>query len=463
MSATASHSSQNLKWYQGIDRYCWIVLVIAALGWLFDTMDQNLYNLVRAPSITELLRPHFANDPVGLTAAVKAKGGIITSIFLIGWSLGGFIFGMLGDRIGRTGTMVLTILIYAIFTGLSGAPFVQSWELYAFMRFMTAVGVGGEWAAGAALVAEVFPNRSRAMALGLLQALSAVGNMMAAVVTLVLSGFEGGIEQNWRIAYFVGAVPALLVLWIRKAVKEPEAWHEAKSVGQELGNIGELFTHPVLRRNTIAAMLMATAGVGALWGVGFFSTDLVRAELKPFIGTVLANGTTLTKEQVGQQVSSMFLLQNLGAFFGMYLFALHSERTNRRTALFIWFAAAWASVLTFFWSVGGAGDQALGRAMMLAPVMGFCTLGPLSGFTIYFPELFPTRLRTTGCGFCYNAARILAAAAPWALGSLAPYFAAQGFRGEGMPMAATVVTCIYLLGFVGTAMGPETKGKPLPA
>lgn len=457
MSATASDSSKNQKWYQGIDRYCWIVLVIAALGWLFDTMDQNLYNLVRAPSLTDLLKPHIA-DPTLLAAEVKAKGGIITSIFLIGWSMGGFIFGMLGDRIGRTGTMVLTILIYAIFTGLSGAPFVQSWETYAFMRFMTAVGVGGEWAAGAALVAEVFPNRSRPMALGLLQALSAVGNMMASVVTLVLSNFQGGIEGNWRMAYFVGAIPALLVLWIRKAVKEPEAWHEAKSVGQELGNIGELFTHPVLRRNTIAAMLMATAGVGALWGVGFFSTDLVRAELKPFIGTLL------TKEQVGQQVSTMFLLQNLGAFFGMYLFAMHAERSNRRTALFIWFAAAWASVLTFFWSVGGAGSEALNRALFLAPVMGFCTLGPLSGFTIYFPELFPTRLRTTGCGFCYNAARILAAVAPFALGSLAPYFAANGFKaGEGMPMAATVVTCIYLLGFVGTAMGPETKGKPLPA
>lgn len=456
MSATASDASNNQKWYQGIDRYCWIVLVIAALGWLFDTMDQNLYNLVRAPSLTDLLKPHFS-DPTLLAAEVKAKGGIITSLFLIGWSLGGFIFGMLGDRIGRTGTMVLTILIYAIFTGLSGAPFVQSWEAYAFMRFMTAVGVGGEWAAGAALVAEVFPNRSRPMALGLLQALSAVGNMMASVVTLVLSNFQGGIEQNWRLAYFVGAIPALLVLWIRKAVKEPEAWHEAKSVGQELGNIGELFSHPVLRRNTIAAMLMATAGVGALWGVGFFSTDLVRAELKPFIGTLL------TKEQVGQQVSTMFLLQNLGAFFGMYLFAMHAERSNRRTALFIWFAAAWASVLTFFWSVGGAGQQALSRALVLAPVMGFCTLGPLSGFTIYFPELFPTRLRTTGCGFCYNAARILAAFAPFALGSLAPYFAAQGAKGEGMPMAATLVTCIYLLGFLGTAMGPETKGKPLPA
>jgi len=456
MTTAVTTDETKLAWYQGLDRYCWVVLIIAALGWLFDTMDQNLYNLVRAPSLTDLLRSQYPGDPKALADAVKEKGGIITSIFLIGWSVGGFIFGVLGDRIGRTGTMILTILIYAVFTGLSGAPFVQSWEMYGFMRFMTAVGVGGEWAAGAALVAEVFPNRSRPMALGLLQALSAVGNMMASVITLLISNAEGGLEGNWRIAYFVGAVPALLVLWIRRSVREPEQWHHAKSVGQELGNIGELFTHPVLRRNTIAAMLMATAGVGALWGVGFFSTDLVRTELQ-------SGG--MDKAVVGQQVSIMFLLQNLGAFFGMYLFAMHTERTSRKTAFYTWFALAWASVLIFFWNVGGSGADAFNRARVLAPLMGFCTLGPLSGFTVYFPELFPTRLRTTGCGFCYNAARILAAAAPWALGSLAPYFVSQGGAGAlggGLPMAGTVVICIYILGFIGTAMGPETKGKPLP-
>jgi MFS family permease len=170
----------------------------------------------------------------------------------------------------------------------------------------------------------------------------------------------------------------------------------------------------------------------------------------------------LDKKVIGSQVSTMFLLQNLGALFGMYLFAMHSERTNRRTALFIWFAAAWVSVLVFFWGVGGSGAEAMTRAKILAPIMGFCTLGPLSGFTIYFPELFPTRLRTTGCGFCYNAARILAAIAPSALGALAAHFARQGSVAGGFPMAATCVTFIYVLGFIGTAMGPETKGKPLP-
>src|SRR5690606_33705585 len=157
---------QNLKWYQGLDRYCWVVLIIAALGWLFDTMDQNLFNLVRNPSIRDLLSAEI-QDPVELTARTQQVSGWITAFFLVGWSVGGFIFGILGDRLGRTMTMILTILIYAGFTGLSALSW--NWESYAFMRFMTGLGVGGEWAAGAAIVAEVFPERSRPMALGTLQ------------------------------------------------------------------------------------------------------------------------------------------------------------------------------------------------------------------------------------------------------------------------------------------------------
>jgi MFS family permease len=490
-------SERPLKWYQGLDRYCWIVLIVAALGWLFDTMDQNLYNLVRVPSLKEMLHPHrdeikkldkdqrrelamSADDKARLDASganklppaerkklelskdeakaldanVKSKGGIVTGIFLIGWSVGGFIFGILGDRLGRTKTMIFTILIYAAFTGLSGL--VSDWRVYSVMRFMTALGVGGEWAAGAALVAEVFPARSRPMALGLLQALSAVGNMLAAIVTFSI----GEMAVNWRWAYFVGAAPALLVLWIRSSVREPEKWKEAKAhatAGQEMGNILHLFTHPVLRRNTIAAVLMATSGVIGVWGVGFFSTDVLREELTR-IGT--------PEKKLSDAVSIMFFCQQVGAFFGIYLFAVFAERFNRREAFFFWFALAWASVMAFFWTVTGSGQSAFIRAVILAPVMGFGTLGPFSGYTVYFPELFPTRLRATGCGFCYNAARILAAMGPIALGALGAHFAVYAPDGTllrgGFAPAASLVSCIFLIGTIGTLMAPETKGKPLP-
>jgi MFS family permease len=438
-----------LKWYQGLEKYCWIVLVISALGWLFDTMDQNLFNLVRKSSMEDLLMPKAERERLSPEARkafdddVKTKGGYVTSIFMIGWAAGGFIFGILGDQLGRTKTMIITILIYAIFTGVSGL--VTHWHLYAAARFLTGLGVGGEWAAGAALVAETFPQRSRPMALGLLQALSSVGNMMAAVITLTITSMN----LDWRVVYFVGAAPAVLVLWIRRSVHEPEQWVAAKekaSVGKEMGKIGELFKHPVLRRNLISAVLLCTAGVAALWGIGFFSTDYVLGELE--------RGGVAPKER-GQVKDVMFFLQNLGSFFGIYTFALLAEKLNRRKAFMISYLLAWGSILLFFWTLAGKGAEAKTLALILAPVMGFCTLMPFSGFTIYFPELFPTRLRTTGAGFAYNASRVFAGLAPIALTQLA-----SGMGGYAP--AASTVAFIYVLGLVGAWMGPETKGKPLP-
>jgi MFS family permease len=436
----------SLKWYQGLERYCWIVLIISALGWLFDTMDQNLFTMVRAASLTDILKPQFTDaagtvNEAALRGAVASQGGLLTAIFVVGWATGGFVFGILGDRLGRTRTMIITILVYAIFTGLSGMVNSVTW--YAVARFLTGMGVGGEWAAGAALVAETFPARSRSMALGLLQALSTVGNIMAAVITLIIGNLELG---QWRIAYFIGAVPALLVLWIRSSVKEPRQWQEAKNSAKEMGKIGDLFRHPVLRRHTLIGTTMATAGVAALWGVAFFSVDMLRRQLMD--GGMAAKST-------GWYMSWVFIVQQVGAFFGIYLFAMFAERFGRKPAFYLWFALSWASVLAFSWGINGKGADAFKYAMVLGPIMGFATLGPFSGYSIYFPELFPTRLRATGCGFCYNVARYLAAIAPFALGALAA-------KVGGYAPAATIVSFVYILGFVGTWLGPETKGRALP-
>ncbi|MBI3856866.1 MAG: MFS transporter [Planctomycetes bacterium] len=448
-----------LKWYQGLEKYCWVVLVISALGWLFDTMDQNLFTLVRKPSMEDLLLSKEARakltppEKAAFDKDVKDKGGTVTMIFMFGWAAGGFLFGILGDRLGRTKTMIITILIYAVCTGASGL--VGNWMLYSAARFFTGLGVGGEWAAGAALVAETFPQRARPMALGLLQALSSVGNMMAAVITFVITSAN----FDWRVVYFVGAAPALLVLWIRRSVHEPEQWVHAKeraSVGKEMGKIGELFSHPELRRRLIASVLLCTAGVAALWGVGFFSTDFVLTELE--------RGGMDGKSR-GQIKDVMFFLQNLGSFFGIYTFAILSERLNRRKAFLISYVMAWISILVFFWTIADTGAGAKVRALCLAPVLGFCTLMPFSGFTIYFPELFPTRLRTTGCGFAYNASRVLAAGAPktlsWLAGVMATYEGGVLVK-NGYAPAASIVAFIYLIGFLGTWLGPETRGKALP-
>jgi MFS family permease len=439
-----SGDDRGLKWYQGVDRYAWTVLAIAALGWLFDTMDQNIFNLVRQPSLEDLLRGSVPADQLG--PAAKALGGRITALFLVGWAVGGFIFGMVGDRLGRARTMALTILIYAAFTGLTGLADTPAW--YAFCRFMTALGVGGEFAAGAALVAEVFPNRSRPMALGTLQALSAVGNMMAALITLALSEIEG----SWRIAYFIGAFPAVLVFFIRRVVREPEAWvtarDDAKLTGKAIGSITGLFREPELARNTLAGTLLAIAGIGGLWGVGFWLPDLIRTVFGPL---------NLPRAEVTRIVSYSFLLQQLGAFFGMFSYAILSERVGRRPALLFFFVLAFASIQGAFRFIDGQTT-----AFLWSPLVGFCALAPFSAYAVYFPELFPTRLRATGTGFCYNCARILAALAPFMLGTLARSLDVPGDPAGGLRRAASIVACVYVVGLVGLWLAPETKGKPLP-
>ncbi|MEP6757302.1 MAG: MFS transporter [Chthonomonadales bacterium] len=440
----------GLKWYQGIPRYAWIVFLLATLGWLFDAMDQNIFSLVRQPSMLEILKENGVAASV-LDQTAKDVGGQITAIFLIGWAVGGLTFGVIGDRLGRTKTMIITILIYAFFTGLTGLAHTP--VQYAVCRFLTALGVGGEFAAGAALIAEVWPARSRPMALGTLQALSAVGNMMAGLVTLLLAAV------SWRWAYFIGAAPALLVVWIRSSVKEPEKWREARERAEanesgQIGSIPALFKDPVLRRNTIAGVLIATAGVGGLWGVGFFLPDLTGSVMKKaVVGMSKADGNT----QLQAWRSQVFMVQQIGAFLGMFSYAALSERTGRRPALLLFLLLAWASVIATFWGV-----TSLGTAYAFAFVLGFCALAPFSAFAVYFPELFPTRLRATGVGICYNCARIIAAAAPFALGKFASHFHSDADPTYGLRVAATIVASIYAVGFVGLKLAPETRGKPLP-
>src|SRR5258708_1210684 len=201
---TTTPSDDSGPWHKDLTRYHWFVLIVAALGWLFDTMDQQLFNLARKPAITELIHA----KPGDLN--IDKYAGYATSIFIIGWAIGGLVFGILGDRIGRAKTMLLTILLYSAFPGL-GALATGFYD-FAFYRFLTGLGVGGEFAVGVSLVAEVMPDRARPFALGWLQALSAVGNMTAALISILMGEMEqaGAIGSAWRAMFIVGVLPALL-------------------------------------------------------------------------------------------------------------------------------------------------------------------------------------------------------------------------------------------------------------
>ncbi|HEY7310414.1 MAG TPA: MFS transporter [Gemmataceae bacterium] len=458
----------NEPWWRALNGYHWFVLVMAALGWLFDTMDQQLFVLVRTPALGELLA---TNDKTVLTV----YGSWATTIFIVGWATGGLIFGLFGDRWGRARTMMLTILMYSIFTGLSALS--RSWWDFAAYRFLTGMGVGGEFAAGVSLVAEVMPAHARPYALGLLQALSAVGNMMAAGLSFLLPPqLEVNGVQGWRLLFLIGIIPALLVVLMFRKLREPDSWLRAKEaivhgekkdeLHRQMGDLTELFRDPRWRYHTMIGVTLAAAGVMGLWGVGFWTPELVR-------NNVLSG---MDSQWQDWYASWAMLLQNFGAFFGIYAFTRITALAGRRATFALSFLLGLgATVLVFGFMTRPS------QIWWMTPLLGFCGLMVFGGFAIYFPELFPTRLRSTGTGFCYNVARYLAAAAPFMLGQLANWYLAPagteraaaklsnltwlsslGSVDNSFRYATLTVALIYVIGLLILPFAPETKGKPLP-
>jgi MFS family permease len=455
--------NDNTPWFTLLTRYHWFVLIVAALGWLFDTMDQQLFNLARTPAMRDLLKT--ASGPPSQDD-VFFYGGITTMIFLLGWAIGGLFFGVLGDRIGRARVMLWTILIYSLCTGLSALS-VSIWD-FAFYRFITGLGVGGEFAVGVALVAEVMPARARPFALGLLQALSAVGNISAALINMGLGVAEGagGLEFGgtsfpvWRALFVVGTVPALLAILIRRNLKEPERWQAAAHAGdakKHLGSYADLFSDPVLAKNALVGLAMGFAGVVGLWGIGFFSFDLVNPIFTEYFkGQGLEEAAV--KKNVTWWIGVTSILQNLGGFFGIYAYSYITHYTGRKPAFAIAFVAALVSTAVVF-----AYLDSFYELFWMIPLMGFCQLALFGGYAIYFPELFPTRLRSTGTSFCYNVGRLVAAVGPLTLGTLTKvvFTADRGFP-EGVRWAGVAMCSVFLLGLIALPFAPETKGKPLP-
>ncbi|MCY2962561.1 MAG: MFS transporter [Planctomycetota bacterium] len=454
-------------WHRELNRYHWFVLAVAALGWLFDTMDQQLFTLARNPAMRELLTVTPGELPA--KDVVDFWGKVATSIFLVGWATGGLAFGILGDRIGRAKVMLWTILLYSAFTGLSAF----SWDIwsFSFFRFLTGLGVGGEFAVGVALVAEVMPSRARPFALGLLQALSAVGNITAAFINIGLGHLEGegafkslpmtsNPVQYWRIMFVVGTLPALLAILVRRRLKEPEQWQAeiaAQKQGKKAGSVAELFGDPRWRKNALAGLALAFAGVVGLWGIGFFSYDLISNVFRKRFEDQGMSPADITKS-LSFWVGIASVVQNIGGFFGIYAFSYVTHWIGRKPAFFISFIMAMFSTMLVYWSL----DQ-IHEIFWMLPIMGFCQLALFGGYAIYFPELFPTRLRSTGTSFCYNVGRYVSAAGIFALGLLTSHVFSQakGYE-EPMRWAGVTMSLVFLVGLIALPFAPETKGQPLP-
>jgi len=411
------------------------VLLVAWLGWVFDSMDATIYTLVLQPALSELLRPA-GGGPVAADT-IGWYGGIIFSIFLIGWALGGVLFGILADRFGRTRTLTVTILIYALFTGL--AALSQTWWQLALFRFVTALGIGGEWAAGAALVAEVWPEDKRTRAAGLLQSAWAGGFLVAAVLNLLLRDF------GWRPMFVVGVAPAVVAVFVFIWVREPERWVKARAEAEQTGGqpaskLAELFA-PGLVRATLVGSGLAFVAVFGLWGATNWTPTLVRA---------LPDLQGLSGDKLAERVSYAAMLLNVGALAGYLSFGPLAERIGRRWSFAVMCLGSLVMLPATFLA-----PHSYGQVLMLLPLLGFFNNGIFSGFPIYLPELYPTRIRATGAGFCFNAGRVLASTGPFVTGYLV---AALG----GFGRAASAVAVIYLVGLLILPFAPETKGRGLP-
>lgn len=423
--AHAEPPDDRSPWWAGVTRYQWLVLAVASAGWVFDVYEGQIFNITSGPLLADVL------DTTPDSAAVKLWRERLFGVFLAGGAIGGIGFGLLADRWGRRPTLVATILLYSIFSGLTG--FADSLWQVVLLRFLVALGTGGEWAVAAALVAEVFPARARAHGGSIFHASSTLGTWLAAVVGLLVT--------HWSQAFFVGVLPALLILFVRANVRESEAWRADRGrPGRNLGDVAELLVPP-WRSRAILGLLLATAGLSTFWGVTVAGQELAREAL-------VRDG--VSKEQAEKRARFAYgIVQATGGGLGLLAFGPLSARLGRRRAFVIMQLAAVAVVpLTCF------GPQNYYQLLALLPLYGFVTLGIHAGFAVFFPELFPTRFRATGASFCFNGGRLLSAGVLYLSGELKEVL--------DLRVAVTVLSLLFLLGIAFVLMLPETKDRPLP-
>ena len=410
-----------------------LALLSGFLGWMFDSMDLNLFTLVVVPTIKDL-------TGAATPAAIAQYGGIIVALKIFGWGLGGVLFGVIADRIGRSATLVWTILIYAGFTAVSGLA--QNWQQLAACQTLAGIGIGGEWAAGAALIAETWPERSRVKAMQVMQMAFGFGFFLAAGINLLLG------PVGWRYVLAAGITPALATLFIRSFVPEPARWHQARQAarneaasGGRKDTAGATFAAifaPGIRRNTFVGVTIALAMMVGSWA----ALTLLPGWINQLLGPV-------TPREAVWEVSKCFMLMNLGSIAGYLTLIFVADVIGRRWSYTLFCAGSLASILFIFRS-----GRTIGELEMLLPVLGYFTVGGFGTFAAYLPELFPTRIRATGQGFCYNMSRMLTAPGPLIAGTLV------GTLGS-IPAASSAVAMFLIVGLVAIWFGPETSGKPL--
>ncbi len=425
--------------------YQWTVVFAAWLGWGFDVFDGLLFNFV-APNCVPTLLGLAIGSPEAKAATLRWTG-ILTSLLLIGWAVGGIVFGHITDRIGRTRTLLLTMALYAVGTALcSIAP--NLWVL-ALFRLIASLGIGGEWAAGAAMVAEVVPEKRRVEAGALLYTSAPVGIALASFVNFQIAGvwWRSQPDLSWRYVFLSGLLPAAAALVVRIFVREPERWRETAATHKP-ASIADLF-HPEYRALTLSGFLMALTALVMWWSCNAFipvvATGLAQVEAQ---ARGLDRAASLALSEAWKAMATDRF--NWGGLLGTLLTVPAAKLLGRRVMFALYFALSATAIFVTF-GMDLPPEQRLAMYFWI----GLSVFGVFGSFTYYLPELFPTRLRGTGAGFCYNVGRILAAAGPVLVGAIAAH-------GTG-----TAIKTLFYVGFVPLAgllflpWAIETRGRSL--
>lgn len=388
-------------------------MLAGGLGWMLDAMDATLYSLVLA---------HLMRD-LGMS---KDVAGLLNSLMLAASALGGLLFGFLADRIGRTRALMGSILVYSLSSGACGLA--DTIVQLAIFRFILGLGMGGEWATGAALIAETWSAEHRGKALGLMQSTWAIGEIIAAGVTgLVLPRY------GWRAVFFVGILPALVVFWIRRRVPEPEIWRDQRSPNRVALRL--LWRRDIRRHGILATAVNACTMFG-YWGLFTW----IPAHLSLPVGQ---GGRGLNM----LQTTTWLIVMGVGKWLGYVLFGFFADSVGRRKSYISYLVVAAALVPLYGTTESPAG------LLLLGPLVAFFGTGYFSGFSAITSELFPTEVRATAMGLCYNVGRGFSAVAPFAVGALANYYG----LGSSFLLPASA---FFLAALLALAL-PETKGKQL--
>ncbi|MGA1376420.1 MAG: MFS transporter [Steroidobacteraceae bacterium] len=432
-----------------LTRYQWIVLFAAWLGWGFDIFDGLLFNYVAPNAIPTLLGLEIGSPEA--RSATLYWTGLITAIFLVGWAVGGVLFGPISDRYGRKRVLLITMVLYAVGTAL--CAFVTSIEQLIVCRIIASLGIGGEWAAGCALVAEVVPEDQRVEAGAVLYTAAPFGLFLATAVNAVVAGhfFADVPEVSWRYVLIFGLLPAAFAIWVRTFVKEPERWQSAAATAPP-PRLRELFT-PEIWPRTRSALLVALTALLTWWSCNAFIPVVVAglAQAEALQLGLDRTATSILTESWKTQATTIF---NLGGLIGTLLTIPLAKRWGRRPMFAIYLGCSAVSLLATFGL-----DLPPQIRLYMYFFIGLTVFGVFGSFTFYLPELFPTRLRATGSGFTYNIGRIVAAAGPFFVGSVAA-------AGAGDP--TVVLNTLFLVGFIpligllGMGWVIETRGQKIP-